>query len=153
MGNEAITSEENAHHLMVALIIIFVILGIAGSISCYFQLSRLQSVRMERATNISSLPAQRCHINELKKITLKSREEMHHNLAVEVQELREFQREVSGQLTTLKKVLAEISNKQQFSSGGRIDVEGTSSVSLVGLESNDNISSDNCEMKGKRKAE
>lgn len=107
--------DDDTQRLLIFLLLLIVFLSIIGVISCIYQFKRLQQVRKRHtiATSQLQLPNQRNSLREVKSMARQSRGVMQQHLANEVDELRAFQKEVSGQLGVLKGALLELSNRQQ----------------------------------------
>ena len=111
------TDEEDLQHLMRNLTILFIVMSIIGVISCFYQIRRLQLIRgrhcdestLHSATQIQN---QADHVYKMKEATHSSRAEINQHLEREVDELRAFQREVRGELCTLRTALTQLSHRR-----------------------------------------
>ena len=128
--------DDEIHQLMIALIILLLLLGIIGSVTCFYQLKKLRSLRIEPIKDAEPhIREQRNCVRALKKMAHDTRKNMHQNVAQEVEELRAFQREVSEQLGSMKEALAKLSAKR-FVAHGAI---GSKNYCDSSLEDNNNM--------------
>ena len=110
--------DESLQQMMLALAILFIFMGVIGVISCAYRIKGFQSVRrkywrestLQSAANIQNQTEQ---VYKMKAATESSRVDMQDNLKREVDELRAFQREVRGELCSLKTALEVLSQRRQ----------------------------------------
>jgi hypothetical protein len=110
--------DENLQHLMLFLTILFIFMGIIGIITCFYQIKGLQSIRRKHKdestlTSATNIRNETEDVFKMKEATESSRADMHDSLEKEVEELRAFQREVRGELSTLRTALSVLSQRRQ----------------------------------------
>ena len=111
------TDEEHLQRLMRNLTILFIFMSIIGVMSCFYQIRRLQLIR-DRHSDESTLHSatqiqnQAEIVYKMKEATHSSCAEINKNLEREVDELRAFQREVRGELCTLRTALTQLSHRR-----------------------------------------
>lgn len=109
---------ENLQQLMLTLAILFIFVGVIGIVSCVYQMKSLQSIR--RKHRLESTLQSAAHIQnqtenvyKMKAATETSRADLQDSLEREVEELREFQQQIKGQLGSLRTVLDVLSQRRQ----------------------------------------
>ena len=110
--------DESLQQMMLALAILFIFMGVIGVISCVSRIKGFQSIRrkhshestLQSAAHIQNQTEQVC---KMKAATESSRADMQDSLKREVEELRAFQREVRGELGSLKTALEVLSQRRQ----------------------------------------
>ena len=110
--------DESLHLMMLALAILFTFMGVIGVISCIYRIKGFQSARRKhsRESTLQSaahIQNQTEQVYKMKAATETSRADMQDSLKREVEELRAFQREVRGELGSLKTALEVLSQRRQ----------------------------------------
>ncbi len=116
MDSTKINSDaEQVQLVMVALITLLLFLGIIGTYYFYFQVIQLKNLHkmhsMARASSLMQSPDQRIQIRQLRDLAKESRRDIHRDLAAELKDLRNFQMEVSSQLSVMKQAVVDLSRK------------------------------------------
>ena len=110
--------EESLQQMMLALAILFIFMGVIGVISCIYRIKGFQSARRKRSSestlqSAAHIQNQTEQVYKMKAATETSRADMQDSLKREVEELRAFQREVRGELGSLKTALEVLSKRRQ----------------------------------------
>lgn len=110
--------DENLQHFMLIMTILFIFMGILGIVTCFYQIKWFQSIRRKhkiesRLPSATNIQNQAEGVYKMKVAKKSSRADMHDSLEREVEELRAFQREVRGELSTLRTALIALSQRGQ----------------------------------------
>ena len=110
--------DESLQQIMLALAILFIFMGVIGVISCVYRIKGFQSARRKHnrestSQSAASIQHQTEQVYKMKASTESSRADMQDSLKREVEELRAFQREVRGELGSLKTALEVLSQRRQ----------------------------------------
>ena len=114
----SLTVDENIQQLMLTLAVLCIFMGFVGIVSCVYQINCLRSIRrkhrhestLQSATHIQNQTEQ---VYKNKAATECSRADMQDSLEREVDELREFQQQVRGELGSLRIALEVLSQRRQ----------------------------------------
>lgn len=125
------TDEEHLQRLMLNLTILFIFMSIIGVMSCFYQIGRLQLIRgrhCEQSTlhSATQIQNQADHVYKMKEATHTSRAEINENFEREVDELRAFQREVRGELGTLRTALTQLSHRRIRQEVSKVEMQKSS---------------------------
>lgn len=110
--------DENLQQLMLTLAVLFVFMGVIGIVSCVYQIKSLKSIRREHRhestlQSAAHIQNETEHVYKIKAATESSRSDMQDSLEREVEELREFQKQVRGELGSLRTALEVFSQRRQ----------------------------------------
>ncbi len=110
--------DENLEQVMLTLAILFICMGVIGVVSCVYQMKSLKSIRIKHRhestlQSAAHIQNQTEQVHKIKTATESSRAEMQESLEREVEELREFQQQVRGQLGSLRTALDVLSQRRQ----------------------------------------
>ncbi len=115
----ALTVDENIQQLMLTLAVLCIFMGFVGIVSCVYQINCLRSIRRKHRHESTTLQSaahiqnQTEHVYKIKASTECSRADMQDSLEREVEELREFQQQVRGELGSLRIALEVLSQRRQ----------------------------------------
>mmetsp|Transcript_8370 Transcript_8370/g.13793 ORF Transcript_8370/g.13793 Transcript_8370/m.13793 type:complete len:142 (+) Transcript_8370:110-535(+) len=119
-NHDVLLSRDDAHlqEMMLALAILFIFMGAIGVISCVYRIKGFQSIRRKhsRESTLQSaahIQNQTEQVYKMKAATESSCADIQDSLKREVEELRAFQREVRGELGSLKTALEVLSQRRQ----------------------------------------